>query len=979
MIEHRLEFHRNALAVFPQADDNDPGVAVWLRKKGQKQILTCNCRTASTGRTCRHLRSVAEAGKGLLKIEDGEFFDADFRKSRWYRLAAALHDECPVSQNALSIKDNDGSGGRVIRIASLEDEVLVEYFADSRVPPEAGITEGELFTQRCGFKTAEKDDFHRDRVRTMLSRLCMTDSELVMAKRGVQTRRQALEKSFWYKLAYHCYRVMDKNRETFCAEIDSDSGRPVFICNLGSHMLVKITVPKAGGYSVLQLIAGDLENRDKFRVLQGAMQSIVKIRAGKDNGLILELKFLLRMPDGQTEIIDRKKLSPFWYGDKVYLPDKSVFASVQKPDRLWDMFGGKYIRRIGKEKVPQILDKLGESLFAPPNIIDESVKHLKVYTRCSALEIEPEAVERDWCWLSIRYGFGKDSCISLAEIYSAKNTGRRYLPVSDGWVDLRSLDMDIVTGIPGSRILDGLVQKKNRFRFSGLDLLRLKSAVDGHVKITGNDKTGVEFVSSVLSMRPPEPLPDLKGFSSVLRPYQKLGVEWLMFLSENRFGGLLCDDMGLGKTHQVMALMVWLLEHRKKTAPFLVVCPTTVISHWERKIREFAPGLNPVVYHGTERNLDGADMPGNVLITSYGILLRDVKLLSDIRFCLAAFDEAHFIKNSKAKSFAAASAVRAGMKLVVTGTPIENRITDLKALMDLVLPGYLGSDDQFAFRYMTEGKSRISELSRLVAPFTLRRTKEAVLTQLPEKIEDIMLCRLSDIQVKMYREAVDSRRDKLREALSGKDKNIPYIHIFALLTLLKQICAHPAIIDPEKTKKYSQALDSGKWEMFKELMDSCLESGRKIVVYSQFVGMVNMIVEYLTKMKVSVVSLTGASRNRGRIIDRFNEDPDCRVFVGSIRAGGIGIDLTAASVVIHYDRWWNASKEDQATDRVHRIGQTRGVQVYKLVTEGTLEEKISAIIARKKRLMKDVVAEDSPAVLKCFSPDELLELIQPPE
>ncbi len=200
--------------------------------------------------------------------------------------------------------------------------------------------------------------------------------------------------------------------------------------------------------------------------------------------------------------------------------------------------------------------------------------------------------------------------------------------------------------------------------------------------------------------------------------------------------------------------------------------------------------------------------------------------------------------------------------------------------------------------------------------------------------------------------------------------------IFALLTLLKQICNHPALIE-NNFKDYAK-YRSGKWELFKELLAECLDSGQKVVVYSQFVRMINIMKKYLKEQKAEFVTLTGASRNRGELISRFNTDPDCRIFIGSLKAGGTGIDLVAGSVVIHYDRWWNAAKEDQATDRVHRIGQKRGVQVFKLVTEGTLEEKISAIIEKKRNLMDSIVKEDDPRLLKIFSKQELIEMLAIP-
>jgi SNF2 family DNA or RNA helicase len=437
----------------------------------------------------------------------------------------------------------------------------------------------------------------------------------------------------------------------------------------------------------------------------------------------------------------------------------------------------------------------------------------------------------------------------------------------------------------------------------------------------------------------------------------------------------------LGKTHQVMALMTALLSRPEKTGPFLVVCPTTVISHWHKKITEHAPSLKPGVYYGGERNLESLLKEGNIVLTSYGILLRDIEQIEQVSFELAVFDEIQYIKNSATRTYRAAKAVRARMNLGLTGTPIENTVTELKALMDLTTPGYMGSDADFINRYASpieaeQNAVRRRELSRLVSPFTLRRLKQSVLTELPAKIEDLRTCRLSDDQVKLYRDAVEKRGRDLQEVLQSDGQPVPYMHIFALLNLLKQICDHPALVEKD-TESYDR-FRSGKWDLFCELLVESLDSGQKVVIYSQYLAMIDIIEAFLQELKVGYVSLTGKSRNRGAIIQRFNEAPDCRVYVGSLRAGGTGIDLVAGSVVIHYDRWWNAAREDQATDRVHRIGQRRGVQVFKLVTEGTLEEKIAALIQKKRKLLNSVVKEDDPGLLKSFTREELIELMDLP-
>jgi SNF2 family DNA or RNA helicase len=323
------------------------------------------------------------------------------------------------------------------------------------------------------------------------------------------------------------------------------------------------------------------------------------------------------------------------------------------------------------------------------------------------------------------------------------------------------------------------------------------------------------------------------------------------------------------------------------------------------------------------------------------------------------------------------------MRLGLTGTPIENSLLDLHALLELGLPGYLGTRAGFRTRFADpienadDARAR-DDLRRLIAPFVLRRLKRTVLDQLPEKIEDTRSCALSAQQVRLYREAIASRGSSVRAALEDPGARVPYMHIFALLSLLKQICCHPALLEKRRADQIARYREhqSGKWELFVELLDESLGSGHKVVVYSQFLGMLGIMEQHLRERGVGYGKLTGATRKRGEVIARFADDPECRVFLASLQAGGVGIDLVSASVVIHYDRWWNAAREDQATDRVHRLGQTRGVQVLKLVSEGTLEEKIAALIRKRRELLNSVVGHDDNQVLKQFSRAELLELLE---
>ena len=573
--------------------------------------------------------------------------------------------------------------------------------------------------------------------------------------------------------------------------------------------------------------------------------------------------------------------------------------------------------------------------------------------------------------------------MSLGELLAARRAGLPYLETASGWIDLNAPALRNLGSLPAQARAraenTGGNGGSGSLRLSSAELLRLQASSAAPIRVEGEGSRH-DFLRRFLDLRPADPMVSPSGLTSVLRPYQKLGVEWLKFLYENDLAGLLCDDMGLGKTHQAMALMVILREQLGIDEPFLVVCPRTVISHWRNKLREYAPGLSPAYYHGPQRDLGESLAHGDVILTSYGVMRNDVERFGERRWGLIVFDEVQQIKNRSTQGYRAAVALGARMKLGLTGTPIENSLTELKGLFDLVLPGYLGGDDTYLDVVGTNELDADSwyavNLRRLTAPFVLRRVKTAVLDELPEKIEDVRTCRLSPEQFDMYRQTIETKGVTLMNALRSERGALPYIHIFALLNMLKQICDHPALAvgDLDRYERY----ESGKWDLCKELLEESFDSGQKVVVFSQYLGMIGILERHLTKLGIEFVTLTGSTRERGKVVDRFNNDDDCRVFLGSLKAGGTGIDLVGGSVVIHYDRWWNAAREDQATDRLYRIGQKRAVHVFKLITEETLEERIAAIIDRKRRLMESVVQEDDPQLKKIFSREELIELLQGP-
>ena len=471
-----------------------------------------------------------------------------------------------------------------------------------------------------------------------------------------------------------------------------------------------------------------------------------------------------------------------------------------------------------------------------------------------------------------------------------------------------------------------------------------------------------------------EGLPLLAGFKSQLRPYQETGLKWLWHLYTHQLSGILADDMGLGKTHQAMALIAASMNRREKDKKYLVVCPTSVIYHWQNLLKTYLPFADVLFYYGAAREMKGFDGSKNILLTSYGTLRSDIKALGQITFELAVFDEMHIAKNQHSQVHKCLKKVQAEMKVGLTGTPIENDLMELRALFDIVLPQYLPDSGTFKEQFILPiekmgDETRKVLLKKLIAPFVLRRKKTEVLHDLPEKIEEISTVDLSDEQRVLYRKIVEER--KILDDESAEENF--FLHVFQLFNKLKQLCNHPALLlqDVANYKNYA----SGKFELFKERLSEALSSDQKVVVFSQYLGMLDIFRLYLEEEGIGFAEIRGSTKDRKRPVEQFQNDPSCKVFLASLQAAGVGIDLVAASVVIHYDRWWNPAKENQATDRVHRIGQRRGVQVFKLVSKDTIEEHIDEMILKKRHLAESVVDYDEQFEVKKIDRSELLKLL----
>ncbi|HPW55310.1 MAG TPA: DEAD/DEAH box helicase, partial [Thermoanaerobaculaceae bacterium] len=383
----------------------------------------------------------------------------------------------------------------------------------------------------------------------------------------------------------------------------------------------------------------------------------------------------------------------------------------------------------------------------------------------------------------------------------------------------------------------------------------------------------------------------------------------------------------------------------------------------------FAPVLPVVVYHGAARSLDDLP-PGAVVLTTYEIALRSLAALREQAWDIVVFDEAQRAKNPHTKGSRAVRTIPGRFRVALTGTPIENRLAELWSIMDLVVPGYLGSERGFRQAFKSPSSADLLRLRRVLAPFTLRRVKEAVLEDLPPKHEELAFCRLSPRQAELYARIHAAGAPSLVRQLRDEAADIPYMHIFALLTRLKQVCDHPGLVESRL-----RHLVPGKIELLDEILAEALAADNRVVIFSQYVQMVELLSSHLRQRELPHLVMTGQTRDRAGIVQRFNAARHEPVLLASLLATGVGIDLTAASVVVHYDRWWNPARENQATDRVHRIGQSRLVQVFKLVTEGTIEERIDSIILRKLELAREVVAP-SEDVLRKLSREELTALLE---
>lgn len=453
-----------------------------------------------------------------------------------------------------------------------------------------------------------------------------------------------------------------------------------------------------------------------------------------------------------------------------------------------------------------------------------------------------------------------------------------------------------------------------------------------------------------------------RGFCGKLRDYQKRGMSWLMYLEKRGLSGCLADDMGLGKTIQVLALLLNEKENKGSTGPTLLICPTSVIRNWKKEAERFTPSLSILVHYSPER-LRGKDFENQVkqkdlIITSFNIARRDFKELNKIKWQRIIVDEAQNIKNPTSKQTKAIKSLQAKTRIALTGTPVENRLAELWSIMDFLNPGYLGSFNYFRKNFELpiqkhEKTEPLVRLKKLVKPFLLRRVKtdSSIIKDLPEKQEIKVYCPLTKEQASLYEAVVKDTLEKLNDSDGIRRRGI----ILASLTKLKQICNHPAQFLKDRNHLASR---SGKLTRLSEMLYEATAESESTLIFTQFRQMGEILKSYLDKtFEAEVFFLHGGipTQDRNEMVRRFQEETDPKIFILSLKAGGVGLNLTKANHVFHFDRWWNPAVENQATDRAFRIGQNKNVQVYKYICQGTLEERIDELISKKQELVDNVV------------------------
>lgn len=603
-------------------------------------------------------------------------------------------------------------------------------------------------------------------------------------------------------------------------------------------------------------------------------------------------------------------------------------------------------------------------LFVPDDLVDVQVRNAALAANVR--------VSSGMDWLSLRMSFESEGvAVTQDELARCLSEGRKYVRLADG--SFARLDPIKVREVLARQAEILATGGGNGARLPLSQAGRIQELLDQAGKAAVSDGAKDLFhklkdIDEIKGVKKP------RNLKAQLRPYQEQGFQWLWFLHEIGSGGVLADDMGLGKTVQTLAMMLAVKsadEKEGKKFRALIVAPTSVVTNWLKEIEKFAPSLSHALWHGGDRKerqdeLEDAD----VIVTSYALLRRDEELLAKLKLRYAILDEAQNIKNPMSATARAAKRLKADRRLALSGTPIENRLSEIWSIFDFVSPGLLGPLEKFEERYsrpIDGGDAKAAgRLRATIHPFILRRTKSEVAKDLPEKIESDQFCELTGEQSALYAAVLKEVRAQVMGEVERQGMAKAQIQILAGLTRLRQAACDPRLLG--LPREFSDD-DSGKLVALRELIQTCIAGGHRVLVFSQFVSMLTLIRRAMEEDGVTYEYLDGSTKDRAARVDSFQKDDGPPVFLISLKAGGSGLNLTAADTVIHFDPWWNPAVEDQATDRAHRIGQTKVVTTYRLLAKGTIEEKILELGGKKRELVGAVLSEDVGGAKKLTKQD----------
>lgn len=611
-----------------------------------------------------------------------------------------------------------------------------------------------------------------------------------------------------------------------------------------------------------------------------------------------------------------------------------------------------------------VTEKLKSKSFKKPKISNIGVK------------IENNLLELDMS----KIDFDMDEIKNVLQSYSVK---KKYYKLKNGdLLDLsKSEDLDILSDMSNNLDVDfsKLDKDKGTIKLPVNRSLYLEKLLSGKgIEVTKNDNY-TTLVNNIGDKNFSENIKVSDKFEGVLRNYQKTGYKWLKVLEHYGFGGILADDMGLGKTLQVISVIGSYIAENENRIPSIVVCPSSLVLNWKAEFEKWCPKAKLLIPSGSAKvreNMISEFGVADVIVTSYDLLKRDILLYEGKSFKYIIADEAQYIKNSSTQNASALKELVGEVKFALTGTPIENSVAELWSIFDYIMPNYLYNYNKFKKKFeqpiVRDGdEESLKKLKQMIEPFVLRRIKTEVLTELPEKNVTVMKNEMTSEQEKLYLSYMAQVKSEVAEELSANGFAKSKFKILMLLTRLRQICCHPSLF----IENYYGG--SGKFTQCMEVLNDAIQAGHKVLLFSQYTSMFEIIEEHLKKQNINYYKLTGQTPVSQRVdmVESFNKDENVKVFLISLKAGGTGLNLTGADVVMHYDPWWNLSSENQATDRAYRIGQKNSVQVYKFITTNSIEEKIHALQEKKAKLSQDILSTEEKFI-NTLSKEEVMALFE---